>query len=66
MGKKRTHRKAQETRRGDGAEIPQSFASSCRLVCPVDDPDELSVVEDSAGVDTRAWQAARYGLDEPD
>lgn len=53
-----------DVRRGDGAEIPQSFAFSCKLFCPVDDPDELSVVEDSVGVDTQAWQDARYGRDE--
>jgi Predicted pPIWI-associating nuclease len=53
-----------DVRRGDGAEIPQTFAFSCRLFCPVDDPDELSVVEDSVGVDTRAWHDARYGRDE--
>ena len=53
-----------DIRRGDGAEIPQSFAFACRLFCPVDDPDELSVVEDSVGVDTQAWQDARYGRDE--
>jgi hypothetical protein len=53
-----------DIRRGDGAEIPQSFAFSCMLICPVDDPDELTVVEDSVGVDTKAYRDARYGRDE--
>ena len=53
-----------DIRRGDGAEIPQSFAFSCKLFCPIDDPEELTMVEDSVGVDTQAWQDARYGRDE--
>ncbi|MGH9522694.1 MAG: hypothetical protein ACRD3E_09205 [Terriglobales bacterium] len=55
-----------DIRRGDGAEIPQSFAFSCQLWCPVEDPDELEVIEDSVGVDTREWEAMRYGRDEHD
>ena len=55
-----------DVRCGDGAEIPQSFAFVCQLWCPVEEPDELELVEDSVGVDTRAWQAMRYGGDEYD
>lgn len=55
-----------DVRRGDGAEILQSFAFGCQLYCPVEDPDELSVIEDSVGVDTREWEAMRYGRDEYD
>lgn len=53
-----------DLRQDDGAEIPQTFKFMCRLYCPVDEPDELFVVEDSVGVDTEAWTRARYGLDE--
>jgi hypothetical protein len=55
-----------DVRRGDGAEIPQSFDFLCQLCCPVEDPDELEVIEDSVGVDTREWEAMRYGRDEYD
>jgi hypothetical protein len=53
-----------DLRRGDGAEIEQSFKFTCQLYCPVDEPEELSVVEESVGVDTKAFHDARYGLDE--
>jgi Predicted pPIWI-associating nuclease len=55
-----------DVRRGDGAEIPQSFPFMCRLFCPVEATDELEVIEDSVGVDTREWEAMRYGRDEYD
>jgi Predicted pPIWI-associating nuclease len=53
-----------DLRRDEGAEIPQSFKFRSELFCPVDEPDELNVVEDSVGVDTTAWENARYGRDE--
>lgn len=53
-----------DLRRGDGAEIDQSFPFICRLRCPVDDPDELQMDEDSLGVDTSSWTDVRYGQDE--
>lgn len=55
-----------DIRRGDGAEIPQSFEFTCGLEAPVDDPTEIAAVEDSLGVDTTAFERDRYGLDEYD
>jgi hypothetical protein len=53
-----------DLRSGDGAEIEQSFPFMCRLRCPVDDPDELQMDDDSLGVDTSKWTDVRYGQDE--
>jgi hypothetical protein len=55
-----------DLRNGDGAEIPQSFKFRSELFCPVDDPDELIVEDDSVGIDTTEWERARYGADEYD
>lgn len=47
-----------DLRRGDGAELAQSFPFYCDIATPVDDPWELSVAETTYGVDTREWTEA--------
>jgi len=55
-----------DLRRGDGAEVPQSFPCRCALSSPVEDPTEIEIDEDSVGVDTSEWERLRYGADEYD
>jgi hypothetical protein len=47
-----------DLRRGDGAELDQSFPFSCDIVVPLEDPWDLDVAEASYGIDARAWHRA--------
>lgn len=52
-----------DIRRGEGAELDESFPFTCELTCTVSDdllPEDLEVLEDSLMVDTREW----YGADD--
>ncbi len=54
-----------DIRRGEGAELDESFPFTCELTCTVSDdllPEDLEVLEDSLMVDTREW----YGADDRD
>jgi Predicted pPIWI-associating nuclease len=53
-----------DLRRGDGAELPQSFKFRSELYSSVESPDDIEVDENSLGVDTSEWERMRYGLDE--
>jgi len=44
-----------DVRRGDGAEIPQSFPFECVFELPIDDPWNLRRAEPRFGVDTSSW-----------
>jgi hypothetical protein len=54
-----------DVRRGDGAELEQSFPFQCEFQLPVDDPWELDLAEPTFGVDTSEWRDA-MGPDEWD
>ena len=54
-----------DVRRGDGAELEQSFPFRCEFQVPVDDPWELDLAEPTFGVDTSEWREA-MGPDEWD
>jgi hypothetical protein len=54
-----------DVRRGDGAELGQSFPFQCEFQLPVDDPWDLDLAEPTYGVDTSAWTDA-MGPDELD
>jgi hypothetical protein len=47
-----------DLRRGDGAELEQSFPFQCEFQVPVDDPWELGLAEPIYGVDTSSWRDA--------
>ena len=47
-----------DVRRGDGAELGQSFPFYCDLVLPLDEPWNLDLAETTYGVDTREWRDA--------
>lgn len=52
-----------DIRRGEGAELDESFPFTCELTCTVSDDlssEDLEVLEDSLMVDTREW----YGADD--
>lgn len=46
-----------DLRRGDGAELDQSFDFTCELICEAEnpDPEALEIVEESLMVDTGNW-----------
>lgn len=47
-----------DLRRGDGAELSQSFPFFCDIEVPLDEPWELDLSEISCGVDTSSWRDA--------
>ena len=47
-----------DVRRGDGAELEQSFPFHCDIELPLDDPWNLDLAETTYGVDTREWRDA--------
>lgn len=47
-----------DLRRGDGAELDQSFRFRCDIEVPLDDPWNLSLAETVYGVDTGDWNDA--------
>ncbi len=47
-----------DVRRGDGAEIEESFPFRCNIEVPLDDPWDLSLGETDYGVDTSKWRDA--------
>lgn len=51
-----------DLRRGDGAELEESFPFECYFDVPVDDPRDLRMAEIISGVDTSSW----YGHDVAD
>lgn len=56
-----------DIRRGEGAELDESFPFTCALTCTINDdlsPEDLEVLEDSLMVDTREWYGAEDGEDE--
>jgi hypothetical protein len=48
----------------NGATLSESFSFTCDLFSPVTEPEAVETKEDSLGIDTRAWEEARYDLDE--
>lgn len=53
-----------DVRRGDGATLSKSFPFACNLWCPVDDPTQIEVREDSLLVDTSSWLDGYYDDEE--
>ena len=53
-----------DLRRGDGAELGQSFPFTCDIALPLDDPWELEAAEMNYGVDTSEWTDAMLPDDE--
>ena len=51
-----------DLRRGDGAEMKESFPFECHFDVPIDDPRDLGMAEIVSGVDTSGW----YGPDAAD
>jgi hypothetical protein len=49
-----------DLRRGDGAELNQSFPFSCLFEVPIDEPHDLSCAEIVSGVDTSSWWDGYY------
>ncbi|MCW5750711.1 MAG: hypothetical protein KIT81_06155 [Alphaproteobacteria bacterium] len=47
-----------DLRRGDGAELGQSFPFFCDIEVPLDEPWELGLAEVTCGVDTSSWRDA--------
>ena len=47
-----------DLRRGDGAELDQSFPFCCDIELPLDEPWELALAETTCGVDTSEWTEA--------
>lgn len=47
-----------DLRRGDGAELGQSFPFFCDIELPLDEPWELGLSEVTCGVDTGSWRDA--------
>lgn len=47
-----------DLRRGDGAELGQSFPFFCDIELPLDEPWELGLAEVNCGVDTSSWRDA--------
>ena len=47
-----------DLRRGDGAELGQSFPFYCDIAVPLEDPWDLDVADTSYGVDTSEWRRA--------
>ena len=52
-----------DVRRGDGAELEESFPFYCDIVLPLDEPWNLDLAETVYGVDTQEWRDA-MGPDE--
>ncbi len=48
-----------DLRRGEGAELDQSFPFQCDITLPLDHPWDLDMAEAVAGVDTSEWWDAR-------
>jgi hypothetical protein len=48
-----------DLRRGEGAELDQSFPFQCDMTLPLDHPWDLDMAETAAGVDTSEWWDAR-------
>ncbi|WP_133244715.1 hypothetical protein [Caulobacter radicis] len=55
-----------DLRRGDGAELNESFPFTCEITVGLDDMWALDNVETNYGVDTSSWTDVRYGQDEDD
>jgi hypothetical protein len=51
-----------DLRRGEGAELDQSFPFHCDIEIPLDEPWYLDLAETTCGVDTQEW----YGAMQPD
>ena len=49
-----------DLRRGDGAELEQSFPFSCLFEVPIDEPHDLEYAEIVSGVDTSSWWDGYY------
>ena len=49
-----------DLRRGDGAELPESFSFWCNITLPIDNPWDLRYAETEYGVDNRDWYGERY------
>jgi len=47
-----------DLRRGDGAELSETFPAICDITVPIDDPWDLSMAETEYGVDTSEWRKA--------
>lgn len=47
-----------DLRRGDGAELSQSFPFFCDIELPLDEPWDLGLAEVTCGVDTSSWRDA--------
>jgi len=47
-----------DLRRGDGAELDQSFPFNCDIALPLEEPWEIGMAEISYGVDTSEWTDA--------
>lgn len=54
-----------DLRRGDGAELGQSFPFECLFDVPVTDPQEIGEAEIVSGVDTSAWWGDYYEDERP-
>ena len=53
-----------DVRNDQGAVLEESFDFTCGLTSSVDEPEALSVIEDSLQVDTRDWRDNYFGADE--
>jgi len=47
-----------DLRRGDGAELSETFPAISDITVPIDDPWDLSMAETEYGVDTSEWRKA--------
>lgn len=54
-----------DLRRGDGAELGQSFPFECLFDVPVTDPQEIGEAEIVSGVDTSSWWGDYYEDERP-
>ena len=52
-----------DLRRGDGAELDESFPFECLFEVPLEDPRDLSEAEIVSGVDTSRWYGDDWGDD---
>ena len=49
-----------DRRRGDGAELPDSFPFWCDITLPIDNPWDLRYAETEYEVDNRDWFGEKY------
>lgn len=54
-----------DVRKGDGAELDQSFPFTCEIVLPIDEPWNLELAETNYSVDTDSWTDMMAPDDEP-